>query len=111
MNFPEYDLKESLEELEVKSLFQNDANLSGINGKQNLKVSSAIHKANIEVNEEGAEAGVANGLVIENRTLPQVITIDRSFLFLIIDDKSGLILFGGQVRSLVDEELLSLGLI
>jgi serpin B len=111
MNFTEYDLKEPLEELDVKSLFQNDANLSGINGNQNLKVSSAIHKAYIEVNEEGAEAGAANGVAIENRTLPPVITIDRSFVFLIIDDKSGLILFGGQVRTLVDEETLSLGLI
>ncbi len=111
MNFTEYDLKEPLKELEVKSLFENDANLSGINGKHNLKVSSAIHKAYIEVNEEGAEVAAANGLAIENRTLPQVITIDRSFLFLIIDGKSGLILFGGQVRSLVDEESLSLGLI
>jgi len=95
----------------VKTLFHSGANLSRINGGENLKVSSAIHKAFIDVNEEGAEAVAASGVTIESRVSPPVITVDRSFLFLIRDDSSGLILFAGQVKTLVDEELLSFGFI
>jgi serpin B len=94
-------LKEALEGLGIKTLFKNSANLSGINGKRNLKVSKAIHKAFIEVNEEGAEAAAATGVnVVLKSSRYETIRVDRPFMFLIIDHKSRIILFLGQVRKI-----------
>ncbi len=94
-------MKEALEGLGIKTLFKNSADLSGINGKQNLKVSKAIHKAFIQVNEEGAEATAATGVnVVLKTSRYETIKVDRPFMFLIIDNKSRIILFLGQVRKL-----------
>jgi len=64
-----------------------------------LKVSEAIHKAFIQVNEEGAEAAAATGIVVIKRFLLGI-NVDRPFMFIIIDNSSGLIMFLGKVISL-----------
>jgi len=109
----EYSLKEALEDLEVRSLFNHEADLSGINGKKNLRVTQAVHKAYVDVNEKGTEASAATGLTISLLSYiptPEV-KVDRPFMFLIRDRSNGIITFIGLVRNLVDEELLSLGFI
>jgi len=104
-------LKEPLEELEAKTLFHETADLSGINGQNNLRVSSAVHKATVEFNEEGAEATAGTGVELVYLSLPPSIRVDRPFLFIIRDNTNGLILFLGRVNTLVDEALLSFGFI
>ncbi|CAG2163525.1 unnamed protein product [Oppiella nova] len=97
----EYDLKDSFNSLGVKSMFEDLADFSRINGNTDLKVSKAIHKAYIEVNEEGAEAAAVSKYVFVTRTYRQdLIAVDRPFLFTIIDKTSGLIWFLGQIRTL-----------
>ncbi|KAK4795043.1 hypothetical protein SAY86_013037 [Trapa natans] len=68
---------------------------------QNLYVSSVFHKSFIEVNEEGTEAAAASAGVIKLRSLmlPEKIDFvaDHPFLFLILEDMTGMMLFTGQV--------------
>lgn len=86
----------------IKSMFSSgSADFGGIPDGENpgLFVSSAIQKAFIEVNEEGAEAAAATGLVMMMRCLPMTIpfVVNRPFYFQIVDHSNGdLVLFSGH---------------
>lgn len=68
---------------------------------QDLHVSKIFHKSFIEVNEEGTEAAAASAAVIRLRGLPSVdiidFVVDHPFLYAIREDKTGTLLFIGQV--------------
>ena len=68
---------------------------------QNLYVSDIFHKSCIEVNEEGTEASVSSAGVIKLRGVLLSDKIDfvadHPFLFLIREDMTGMVLFGGHV--------------
>eukprot|EP00096_Caligus_rogercresseyi_P007267 TRINITY_DN25080_c0_g1_i1.p1 TRINITY_DN25080_c0_g1~~TRINITY_DN25080_c0_g1_i1.p1 ORF type:complete len:413 (+),score=72.91 TRINITY_DN25080_c0_g1_i1:84-1322(+) len=96
-----YDLKEGLQSIGIRRLFNHKADLSGIAGiRGDLYISTAVQKATIEVNEEGSEAAAASGMVMMMRSMPlppTPVIIDRPFLFLIRDSESGMIVFSGRV--------------
>lgn len=95
----EIDLKDILKALGVTEIFIKDANLTAMSDKKELFLSKAVHKSFIEVNEEGAEAAAASGMIAISRMavlFPQVI-VDHPFLFLIKNRKTGTILFMGRV--------------
>jgi serpin B len=82
------------------------SDLSGLTGLPRDKAQSTIdqiaHRAVIEVAEEGTEAAAATAVVVTTRTMApgqqhERFTIDRPFMFLIADDKTGAILFLGRV--------------
>ena len=94
-------MKDYLKTLGLKSLFDERADLSGVNGAKNLQVGKAKHKAFIEVNEEGAEAAAVTKVIYSLRSYrTNSAKVDRPFLFAIIDKKSSLIWFLGQIRKL-----------
>jgi serpin B len=97
-----YSLKEQLSQLGMKEVFTSSADLSGIDGKLDLVVSKVIHKAVIEVNEEGSEAAAATGVVIRIKSLPQikVFRADHPFAFFIRDNRNGMTLFAGHINKL-----------
>ena len=70
----------------------------------NIAVPKVIHKAFVEVNEEGTRAAVANagGVQYQNRFLvggpPINFIADHPFLFLIQDNESGTIFFMGRFK-------------
>lgn len=93
----EYDLKKTLPDMGMPSAFdQINADLSGITGYKNLYVSQAIHKAFVEVNEEGTEAAGATAIVTDESGGP-TFRADHPFVFLIQDNDTGQILFMGRV--------------
>ncbi|HYF49599.1 MAG TPA: serpin family protein [Planctomycetota bacterium] len=76
------------------------SDFSGMEPKKELYISKVIHKAFVDVNEEGTEAAAATAVVMAPRGMapkPQIVRADHPFLFLIRDTKSGAILFSGRL--------------
>jgi len=94
-------LKENLQKLGVTAPFSvSEADLSGMTGKRDLFLTDAIHKAFLEVNEEGSEGAAASAIVAASRMFaapPPEAHFDRPFVFFIKDSLTGLILFQGRV--------------
>jgi serpin B len=70
----------------------------------NLYISAVIHKAYVDVNEEGTEAAAATAVGVRagrtGRPRPPIIfRADHPFMFLIRDNRSGSILFIGRVAN------------
>lgn len=97
-----YELKEPLQALGIRRIFGTDADLSGINGGTDLRVSRVVHKAVVEVNEEGAEAAAVSAVVAVTRVGSYAFRfwVDHPFIFLIRNTRTNDILFAGQVNHL-----------
>ena len=91
------NLKKSFRALGINDLFCDKANLTGISEAGNLFVSSAVHEAVIEVNEEGTEAAGATGIGIGFMSLPPQVRADKPFLFMIVSSKTNGIVFMGKM--------------
>jgi len=82
---------------------QAKADFSGMNGKKDLFISAVIHKAYVDVNEEGTEAAAATAVTMRLTSIgpdqTPVFRADHPFLFLIRDNHSGSILFIGRVMN------------
>lgn len=93
-----FQLPETLTSLGMPSAFDKDrADFSGMDGRRDLFVSDVVHKAFVDVNEEGTEAAAATGIVIAFNSLPPEFRADHPFLFLIRDTKTASILFLGRL--------------
>ena len=100
----EFQLKKELSALGLGRIFTNGADFSGLNGgKEPLHVDDVVHKAFVDVNEEGTEAGAASGVVVATKGGDQVadkvpvFEADHPFLVMIRDNRSDSILFLGRV--------------
>ncbi len=94
-------LKGPLTALGMPAAFTDAADFSGMDGSKNLYIQTAVHKAFVEVNEEGTEAAAATGVAMGLKSMAfdlSVFRADRPFLFFIEDYSSGLILFMGRVE-------------
>uniref|UniRef100_A0A1I8P6I9 Serpin domain-containing protein n=1 Tax=Stomoxys calcitrans TaxID=35570 RepID=A0A1I8P6I9_STOCA len=90
------DLAKTLQKMGIKKAFGNDADLSNmLDPAEGISLSNVIHKASIEVNEEGCEAAAATAGVIRKRCAPIVyeFVADHPFLYWIWDKQT--ILFAG----------------
>jgi len=94
-------LNDALEALGMKGAFAlGTADFTGMAGTDELFIGRVIHQAFVDVNEAGTEAAAATAVVMEGEGPPEpapVLMIDRPFLFLIRDNKTGSILFMGRV--------------
>lgn len=85
----------------LNELFLPSANLTGFSSDTNLNLGEAVHKAKIEVNEEGSTAAAATVLISfrSARPLePAQFFCDHPFMFFIYSRKSKAILFNGVYR-------------
>lgn len=95
-----YSMVDDLRKLGMPSAFDaGRADFSGLTGKRDLFVTEVMHKAFVEVNEEGTEAAAATGIVLGRTALPRrfVFRADHPFIFIIQDRKKGNILFLGRL--------------
>jgi len=94
-----------LQEMGMQQAFTNAADFSKMSDGQALMISDVIHKAFIEVNEEGTEAAAATAVVMVLTSTnapdpkPETFIADHPFLFYIIDDQTGAILFMGRIMN------------
>jgi serpin B len=100
-----YGLNKYLIELGMVDAFSAyNADFSGIDGRPDLYISSVLHKAFVEVNEEGTEAAAATAVIMNLKAMdpsepPERITFDcdHPFIFTIHHKETGTILFMGTV--------------
>jgi serpin B len=92
----------ALEALGVTGAFSPEtADFAGMDGRSHwLYISAVLHKAFVDVNEEGTEAAAATGVVVSltsARVQPPTFRADHPFFFLIRDNRTGSLLFMGRV--------------
>ncbi len=76
------------------------ADFSGMDGRRDLFIQDALHKAFVAVDEAGTEAAAATAVIIGLTSVPQPpveMKVDRPFIFLIRDLPTGSIIFVGRV--------------
>ncbi len=94
----DFDLSETLMALGMKGAFSSNADFSGITMKKDLFLSLVVHKARIEVKEEGTVAAAATAAVMTKAIRnPLRFLADRPFLFMIRHNATGQILFMGRL--------------
>ena len=101
----QFELSSTLSAMGMPQAFSSAADFSGMTGKPDFAISAAIHKAFIDVDEQGTEAAAATAVVMYatamRRELPEpppiVFRADHPFLFILLDTKSGSMLFLGRV--------------
>jgi serpin B len=97
----EYSLKEPLMDLGMKAAF-NDADFTGMHtSDEHLFITHVLHKAFVDVNEEGTEAAAATAVVIGRDSKsaepePKEFRADRPFVFAIRDNMTDCLLFLGR---------------
>ena len=67
-----------------------------------LYIDQIVHRAVIEVAEESTEAAAATAVTITARSLakpvtPETFRVDRPFLFYVVDEATGVVLFQGRI--------------
>ena len=99
----QFQLAEVLKAMGMSRVFTpGEADLSGMSSEQELFVSAVIHKAFVDVNEEGTEAAAATGVEVKSVAAiegPAVFRADHPFVFLIRDNRTGGILFLGRLAN------------
>ena len=99
----EFSLVGTLAALRMTDAFNSQADFSGMDGKNDLFISAVVHKAFVDVNEEGTEAAAATAIHVAASAAPRnpppvpVFRADHPFLFLIRDNRTGSLLFLGRV--------------
>ncbi|XP_072461128.1 serpin B6-like [Notamacropus eugenii] len=96
------DMEFILRELGMSDAFEGSkADFSGMSASNDLYLSKVIHKAFVEVNEEGTEAACATAAVMMKRCarITPRFVVDHPFLFLIQRNSSKNIFFWGKVIS------------
>jgi len=90
------DLADTLAAMGMPHAFRG-ADFSGMTGTRDLFISDVIHKAFIDVSEEGTEAAAATAVIMKRGGSPPHVIADRPFVFLIRDSDTNSILFVGRV--------------
>ena len=97
----QFNLGQTLSAMGMPDAFDpHGADFSAMIGKKELFISAVIHKAFVEVNEEGTEAAAATGVVVGVTSIappPPIFKADHPFVFFIQDNASRSILFFGRV--------------
>jgi serpin B len=99
----EYDLVEYFKNMGLNSLFSSKADLSGITGNKDIRISNILHKAVIEINESGTEASAATAVIgsrsVSGNKETVIFKADRPFFYFIRENSTGTILFAGSFVS------------
>ncbi len=101
-----FSLNGALKVLGMKLAFSDtEADFSAMDGRKDLCVSTALHKAYVDVNEAGTEAAAATAIGVRamaarmpSKPIP-VFRADHPFVFIIGDKRDGSMLFLGRMAN------------
>ncbi|SEK71800.1 serpin B [Stigmatella aurantiaca] len=91
-----FSLAETLKELGMAQAFTEWADFSGLTQQEQLAIARVEHKAFVSVDEKGAEAAAATAVIVAPPSVPEPLTVNRPFLFLIEDEETKTVLFLGR---------------
>ncbi|HUJ39688.1 MAG TPA: serpin family protein [Candidatus Acidoferrales bacterium] len=95
-----FELNHELAALGMRLAFSRGADFSGMSERgRELSISTVVHKAYVDVNEQGTEAAAATGIGIVSTAVMRYTSfrVDHPCFFLIRDLSSGAILFMGRL--------------
>lgn len=100
----QFSLKDVLESMGMSLAFSGNADFSKMSTQEQLFISAVIHKAFVDVNEEGTEAAAATAVAMVGAGVPRPeepveFRADHPFVFLIQDNRTQSILFLGRVSN------------
>ena len=98
----EFSVRQALSTMGMPTAFTDKADFSGIDPQRGLSISEAVHKAFVDVSEQGTEAAAATGIAVHASAMrmpePAVVfRADHPSVFLIRDTRTGVILFIGRL--------------
>jgi len=98
----QFQLSSELKALGMTTAFSDRADFSRMSTDERLKISEVLHKAFVDVNEQGTEAAAATAVIIKATAAPipqepVEFNADHPFVFLLRDNRTGAILFLGRV--------------
>lgn len=100
-----FELGQQLKEMSMPLAFSSAANFSGMTGQRDMWIDEVIHEAFVAVDEKGTEAAAATAVMMVGSAPGGLVqfTIDRPFIFLIRDIKTGVILFVGRLLNPMEQ--------
>ena len=100
-----YELKELFESMGIILAFSNFADFFKITEQERIKIDAVIHQTFIDVDEEKTEAAAATAITMVRATAmprPKKLRAEfhatRPFIYFIMDDQTGTILFMGRQK-------------
>lgn len=96
----DYELIPALQSLGMKLAFSDDRGFENV-GAGGLIISEVLHKTFIEVDERGTEAAAVTSIGFDLTSMPQELEfrVDKPFVFVISEKRTGAILFSGKVEN------------
>ncbi|MGO8671812.1 MAG: serpin family protein [Capsulimonadaceae bacterium] len=96
------NLKEPLSALGMPTAFSTSADFSAMSNSR-IGIDAVVHKAVIDVDEEGTVAAAATAIIMRSLAVrvpipPHVMIVDHPFLYAITDSQTGALLFLGIIR-------------
>lgn len=96
-----FNLGDQTKALGIQQAFDSQAaDFTGINDKMDLYITDVLHKAYIDVNEEGTEAAAATAIAVGTTSMPADswdITFDHPFIYVIYETTTNTVVFMGRV--------------
>ncbi len=103
----DYEMSGALRALGLTDAFSESADFSALGATENADaayIASVIHKTDITVDERGTRAGavtvIRGDAMAADPSLAKTVTLDRPFVFVIVDTETGFPVFMGVVTDL-----------
>ncbi|KAM4832310.1 serpin A12 [Urocitellus parryii] len=92
-----YNLKNTLSQLGISKIFEENGDLTRISPYRSLKVSEAVHKAELKMDEKGTEGAAGSGAQTLPMETPQNVKLNRPFMMMIYEKLTPSMIFLAKI--------------